>query len=190
VRHLDCFPLLNGHHVTIYHDTLKDTDLLAARFQDAEPWCSSGSAPGSARRCWLVFPSCNSLLKRAKGSRTLMSRPAPGMALRSASDGFPICPGRTHLGADSRGHASPSPGSRTDEGRSLARHAGAWPAWSQLGIFGYGKIGSLVAGYGRALACGYRVGREHSLTQAQADGFETAARKKHFSETLMCSASI
>ena len=48
-----------------------------------------------------------------------------------------------------------------------------------LGIFGYGRIGSVVAGYGRAF--GMRViawGREGSLTRARADGFELAANQE------------
>src|SRR5438128_1749449 len=36
VRSLDCFGKLVGHHVTVYHDTVKDTDTLAARFRGAE----------------------------------------------------------------------------------------------------------------------------------------------------------
>lgn len=45
-----------------------------------------------------------------------------------------------------------------------------------LGIWGYGKIGSLVAGYGRAFAMDVLVwGREGSLARAGADGFSTAS---------------
>ncbi|HEX2644502.1 MAG TPA: NAD(P)-dependent oxidoreductase, partial [Thermoanaerobaculia bacterium] len=44
-----------------------------------------------------------------------------------------------------------------------------------LGIWGYGKIGSLVAGYGRAFQMTVLVwGREGSLTRAHADGYGTA----------------
>jgi D-3-phosphoglycerate dehydrogenase / 2-oxoglutarate reductase len=48
-----------------------------------------------------------------------------------------------------------------------------------LGIWGYGKIGRLVAGYGKAF--GMRVivwGREHSLEAARADGYEAAASRE------------
>lgn len=50
-----------------------------------------------------------------------------------------------------------------------------------LGIWSYGKIGQIVAGYGRAF--GMRVivwGREASRERAQADGFEIAASKAEF----------
>lgn len=52
-----------------------------------------------------------------------------------------------------------------------------------LGIWSYGKIGQIIAGYGRAF--GMRVivwGREASLERAQADGFEIAASKADFFE--------
>ncbi len=54
-----------------------------------------------------------------------------------------------------------------------------------LGIWSYGKIGQLLAGYGRAF--GMRVviwGRAASLERAQADGFEVASNRKEFFE--MC----
>ena len=50
-----------------------------------------------------------------------------------------------------------------------------------LGLWSYGKIGQIVAGYGRAF--GMRVlvwGREASLARAQADGFEVASSKADF----------
>lgn len=52
-----------------------------------------------------------------------------------------------------------------------------------LGIWSYGRIGQIVAGYGRAF--GMRVviwGREASLVRAQADGFEVAPSKAEFFE--------
>src|SRR5579859_7016789 len=36
VRGLDCFSKLAGHQVTIYRDTVKENEILATRFQDAE----------------------------------------------------------------------------------------------------------------------------------------------------------
>lgn len=50
-----------------------------------------------------------------------------------------------------------------------------------LGLWSYGKIGQIMAGYGRAF--GMRVvvwGREASLERAKADGFEVAASKAEF----------
>ena len=36
VRTLDCFARLEGHEITVYHDTVKDVKGLAARFRDAD----------------------------------------------------------------------------------------------------------------------------------------------------------
>jgi len=53
-----------------------------------------------------------------------------------------------------------------------------------LGIWGYGKIGERVAGYGRAFGMQVRVwGSEASRARAQADGHEAAADRESFFET-------
>ncbi len=36
VRTLDAFRKLDGHEITIYNDTVRDIDTLAARFQQAD----------------------------------------------------------------------------------------------------------------------------------------------------------
>ena len=60
-----------------------------------------------------------------------------------------------------------------------------------LGVWGYGKIGSLVAGYGRAF--GMRVvafGREGSLTRAAADGFEVSDQHTLFTASDVLSLHL
>ena len=50
-----------------------------------------------------------------------------------------------------------------------------------LGIYGYGRIGSVVAGYGRAFGMNVLVwAREASLARARADGYATAGSKQDF----------
>jgi D-3-phosphoglycerate dehydrogenase len=52
-----------------------------------------------------------------------------------------------------------------------------------LGIWGYGKIGQLIAGYGRAFGMNVRVwGREGSRAKALADGLQVAASRQEFFE--------
>ncbi len=36
VRSLDCFSTLAEHQVTVYHDSVKDPEVLAKRFRDAD----------------------------------------------------------------------------------------------------------------------------------------------------------
>ena len=50
-----------------------------------------------------------------------------------------------------------------------------------LGIYGYGRIGAVVAGYGKAFGMNVLVwAREAALAKARADGYETAASKADF----------
>ncbi len=52
-----------------------------------------------------------------------------------------------------------------------------------LGIYGYGRIGSAVAGYGKAFGMNVLVwAREATLVQARADGYATARSKAEFFE--------
>jgi D-3-phosphoglycerate dehydrogenase len=51
----------------------------------------------------------------------------------------------------------------------------------RLGIYGYGRIGAVVAGYGKAFGMNIAVwARETSLDRARADGYETAPSKDAF----------
>ena len=52
-----------------------------------------------------------------------------------------------------------------------------------LGIYGYGKIGAVVAGYGKAFGMNVLVwGRQNSLDKARADGYPVAASREAFFE--------
>jgi len=51
------------------------------------------------------------------------------------------------------------------------------------GVYGYGRIGAVVAGYARAFGMNVLIwGREGALAKARADGYETAASKAAFFE--------
>lgn len=70
-------------------------------------------------------------------------------------------------------------------------HAGKWQTTigtalhgRTLGIWGYGKIGKMIAGYGRAFGMRVQVwGRDASRAAAEADGYLAAASKADFFET-------
>jgi D-3-phosphoglycerate dehydrogenase len=52
-----------------------------------------------------------------------------------------------------------------------------------LGIYGYGRIGAVVAGYGKAFGMNVLVwAREPAMAKARADGYATAASKADFFE--------
>src|SRR5262249_36772585 len=79
-----------------------------------------------------------------------------------------------------------------------ALKAGRWQtmlgtglAGRTLGILGYGRIGGVVAGYGKAF--GMKVlawGREWSLEKARADGVETAAKEALFERSDVVSVHL
>lgn len=176
VSSLDSFRKLAGHQVTVYHDSVKDIDQLAERFQDAEA---------------LVL-----IRERTAISETLLDR-LPQLRFISQTG-----KGASHIDLDActrhgivvaGGGGTPYTTAELTWGLILAatRHipyevqrlkSGHWQSTlgvglrgRALGIFGYGKIGSLVAGYGRAFGMQVLVwGREGSLARAQADGFATA----------------
>lgn len=180
VRHLDCFSTLAGQKVTIYHDSVKDTDILAERLSDADA---------------LVL-----IRERTAITETLLERLPKLKLICQTGRGMPhidVAACTRHGVAIAVGGGSPYAPAELTWALVLAsvRHipqevasmkAGQWQTTlgtalhgRTLGIFGYGNIGKLVANYGRAF--GMRVlvwGREGSLTRAQADGYEAADSKR------------
>lgn len=180
IRQLDCFAQLKGHSVTIYNDSVTDIETLASRFREADA---------------LVL-----IRERTKISEALLER-LPNLKLISQTGrGYPhidvaACTRRGIVIAAGGGTSYST--AELTWGLILAatRHipqeiasmkAGRWQTTlgtglrnRTLGIFGYGRIGSLVAGYGRAFGMKVLVwGREGSLARAQADGFETAGSQQ------------
>jgi len=92
--------------------------------------------------------------------------------------------GRADLGAHSRG-------GRQLPQQMAALKAGKWQIGvgttlraKTLGIFGYGRIGATVAGYGKAFGMNVLAwAREQSLERARADGYATARSKAEFFES-------
>jgi D-3-phosphoglycerate dehydrogenase / 2-oxoglutarate reductase len=184
LRTLACFKKLAGHDVTIWNDHVQDVDTLADRLKDADV---------------LVL-----IRERTKIQAPLLER-LPKLKLISQRSVYPhidvaAC---TRLGVTvSSGQHPGSPSYATAEltwGLVLAAmrqipqqmaslKGGGWQTGvgstlrdKTLGIFGYGRIGSVVAGYGRAFGMNVLVwARPASLAQARADGYATAPSKEVF----------
>jgi D-3-phosphoglycerate dehydrogenase len=178
--------MLSGHDVKIWNDHVQDNDVLAERLADTEA---------------LV------LIRERTQIRTPLLERLPKLKLISQRSVFPhididTC---TRLGivVSSSQHAD-TPSYATAEftwGLVLAAmrqipqqtaslKAGHWQIGvgsslrgKTLGIYGYGRIGAVVAGYGKAFGMNVLVwAREKALAQARADGYATADSKAAFFE--------
>ena len=187
IRTLECFAKLKGDDVTIWNDHVQDVDELAERLKDTEA---------------LV------LIRERTQIRTPLLERLPKLKLISQRSVFPhidvaTC---TKLGivVSSSQHAD-TPSWATTEltwGLVLAASrmipqqvaslkAGNWQfgvgstvRGKVFGIYGYGRIGAVVAGYARAFGMKVLVwAREATLAKARADGYETASSKAAFFET-------
>lgn len=176
VRELNAFEALKGHEVTVYHDTLTDLDALVERFYPADA---------------LVL-----IRERTPITAELLER-LPNLKVISQTGGgaahvdMEAC--RRHGVTVMTGRGSPHAAAELTWGLILSamRHlpeevenlkAGRWQRTlgtglkgRTLGIFGYGKIGSLVARYGKAFEMEVLIwGREGTRTRALEAGLTVA----------------
>lgn len=185
VRGLSCFEKLRGYDVTIQRDTTKEVDELVTRFGDAD-------ALVLIRERTAVGAELLSRLPRLR----LISQTGRGVAHIDVEacthHGVAVCvgTGSPYAPAELTWALILSSARRIPQEAASLR-AGGWQSGlgrtlrgRTLGVWGYGKIGSLVAGFGRAFGMRILVwGREGSLTRAAADGFETASSREDFLTT-------
>jgi D-3-phosphoglycerate dehydrogenase len=186
LRTLPCFQKLAGHDVKIWNDHVQETDALAERLKDAEA---------------LVL-----IRERTQIRAPLLER-LPKLKLISQRSVYPhidvdAC---THLGVivssnmhvDTPSYAAAEltwalvlSAERQVPQQVAAMKAGNWQIGvgntlrgKTLGIYGYGRIGAVVAGYGKAFGMNIRVwARPASLERARADGYAAASNKEAFFE--------
>jgi D-3-phosphoglycerate dehydrogenase / 2-oxoglutarate reductase len=182
LRTLPCFSKLAGHDVTIWNDHVQDVDTLAERLEDAEALC---------------------LFRERTQIRTSLLERLPKLRLISQRSVFPhididTC---TRLGIIVSSSQHPdTPSYSTAEmtwalvlaamrqipQQMASLQAGNWQMGlgytlrdKTLGIYGYGRIGSVVAGYGKAFGMKVLVwARNAARARAVVDGFSPAASKE------------
>jgi D-3-phosphoglycerate dehydrogenase len=180
VRRLACFAKLEGHDVVIHRDTVSDVDALAARFADADALVLIRERTAITDELLAKLPRLRLISQTGKGTAHIdVAACARRGIVVSAGTGSPYAPAELTW-------ALVLAAMRRIPLEAARLRGGAWQSTigtllrgRTLGVWGYGKIGSLVAGYGRAF--GMRViafGREGSLTRAAADGFEIAPDKQ------------
>jgi D-3-phosphoglycerate dehydrogenase / 2-oxoglutarate reductase len=196
VRTMACFDKLAGHEVTIWNDHTKDVDVLARRLKDTQALVLIRERT----------PITGPLLERLDQLELISHLgPYPHVDVDACTRRGVIFCSRIGAGAPSYATAEFTWGLVIAALRNIpqevaALRAGKWQAWpvgvglrgKTLGIYAYGLIGGVVAGYGKAF--GMRViawGREASKRRAVADGFEVASsREALFAESDVLSLHI
>lgn len=182
VRRLDCFGKLAGHDVTVFNDSVTDIDELAARFAGAQALILIRERTRITAELLDKLPDLRLISQTAKvsGHIDLAACTARGITVIEGSGGPTataelawalIMASRRYLVSEAN---------RLNSGKWQG-HLGQQLHGQVLGVWSYGRIGKLVAGYGRAF--GMRVwvwGREASIARAQADGFEVAPSRERF----------
>jgi len=182
VRTLACFPKLAGHDVTIWNDHTKDTDALAQRLKETEA---------------LV------LIRERTPIRAPLIERLPELRLISQTSVYPhvdvdACTRRGILLCSDLHPGEPSYATaelawcliisalRSVPQEVAALKSGRWQSTigtalrgRTLGILGYGRIGAVLARYGKAFEMKVLAwGRDRSAERARGDGVEFAASKE------------
>jgi D-3-phosphoglycerate dehydrogenase / 2-oxoglutarate reductase len=187
VRTLACFSKLASHDVTIWNDHLQDDDALAKRLHDAEVLVLI------RERTKIRAP----LLERLPKLRLISQRSVyPHIDIEACTGLGVIVSSSQHADTPSYAAAELTWGLVLAAMRQIPQQmaslkAGTWQIGvgttlreKTLGIYGYGRIGKVVAGYGQAFGMNVLVwARPDTLKQARADGYATAPSKEAFFET-------
>ncbi|MES2188366.1 MAG: D-2-hydroxyacid dehydrogenase family protein [Pseudomonadota bacterium] len=191
---LECFRFLAGHEVRIWTDHTEDVALLAERLHDTEAVVLlRGRTPMTA-----------ALLERLPQLRLISQSGHTDHIDLAACTRLGIVVSAISATRPSYATAELTWGLVIAAQRSLCTEvaglkAGRWQSalgqglrGHTLGIYGYGRIGALVAGYGKAF--GMRVlvwGRDSTLEKARRDGFATAdSRAAFFAESDVLSLHL
>jgi D-3-phosphoglycerate dehydrogenase len=193
-RTLRCYRKLKGHDVLIYNDTEKDPTRLADRLKEAEAVILTQARSSFTRALIECLPRLRLISQTGRSTGHI--------DIAACSErGVLVC---------AAGFATPHPTAELTWGLILAAlrqipyevqrlREGYWQSTigtcvkgKTLGIYAYGRIGSLVANVGRAF--GARVlcwGRAGSLERARAAGYDIAlSRISFFAESDILSLHL
>ncbi|MFC0135767.1 3-phosphoglycerate dehydrogenase [Massilia eurypsychrophila] len=192
VRTLDCFELLDAHEVKVFSSSTKGLGQLAIRLAPYDALVLIRERTVLSRALLAKLPNLKLISQTGKvaGHIDVDAATERGVAIAEGV-GSPVAPAELTwalIMAASR-KIVPYANNLKD---GLWQTASINPALNGLGtvlrgrtlaIWGYGKIGRMVAGYGKAFGMSVLVwGGEASRTAAVADGFQAAASQEEFFE--------
>jgi len=186
LRNLECFDRLKGHEVTVFNDHVQEIDALAERLSDCQALVLI------RERTEITAP----LLERLPELRLISQRSVfPHIDVETCTRLGVVVSSNLHKGSPSYATAELTWGLVLSAMRKIPQQvaslkAGEWQTGigrtlssKSLGIYGYGRIGRVVADYGRAFGMNARIwGSEPSLQRARADGYSVAPSQEVFFE--------
>ncbi len=182
-RRLDCSKKLAGHELVAFTDTEKDPAKLAARLQDAEILVLTQQRSKLPRAVIEKLPKLKLVSQTGRNVNhiDIAACTEKGIVVSAGGGGNPSPTAELAwaliLAALRR---IPQEVRRLQDGKWQGS-VGSGLAGKTLGIYAYGRIGSLVAQVGRAF--GMRVlcwGRDGSTARARAAGYAVAASREAF----------
>ncbi len=184
LRTLPSFRKLDGYDVTVWNDHLQDVAALAERLHDADVLVLF------RERTQIREP----LLERLLQLKLISQRSVyPHIDIDACTRLGIVVSSSQHPGTPSYAAAELTFGLILDSLRLIPQHVaalktGRWQVGvgstlrgKTLGIYGYGRIGRVVADYGRAFGMNILVwARPDTLAKARADGYATAPDRDSF----------
>jgi D-3-phosphoglycerate dehydrogenase len=186
IRTLKCFDSPAGHDLTIFNDHVQDDDILAERLGEYEALILI------RERTEIRAP----LLERLPLLRLISQRSVfPHIDVDACTRAGVVVSSNLHSGSPSYAAAELTWGLVLAAMRQIPQQmaslrTGHWQMGvgsslrsKTLGVYGYGRIGRVVAGYGQAFDMQVRVwGRPDSVARAVSEGHAAAASKDAFFE--------
>lgn len=190
VRQLDCFSLLDGHDVKVFNNTVRGAGQLVARLTPFEAVVLIRERTVLNKAVLEKLPALKLISQTGKVSGHVDVAAATAQRIAIVEGvGDPTAPAELTW-ALIMATARRIPQYTGNLKAGVWQQVSSLPQQNQLGtalkgrtlgIWGYGKIGRMVAGYGKAFGMQVMVwGREASLVQAQQDGYQRAASKEEF----------
>lgn len=192
VRKLNCFEMLAGHDVKVFNNTVRGLGQLASRLAEVEALVLIRERTPITSQLLSKLPNLRMISQTGRVSShiDLDACTDRGIAVLEGT-GSPVAPAELTWAlvmaaqrripqyvANLKQGAWQQSGLKTS---ALPPNFGLGQVLrgQTLGIWGYGKIGRLVAGYGKAFGMNVLIwGREHSLEAARADGYTAAESRE------------
>ena len=188
VRHLDCFSLLEQHEVKVFNNSARGLGQLAIRLASFDALVPIRERTVFSRALLAKLPKLKLISQtgRVGGHIDMAAATAAGIAIAEGA-GDPTAPAELTwalIMAAMRKIPQYAANLKLGHWQSVALDParnvlGTVLKGKTLGIWGYGRIGRLVAGYGSAFGMPVLVwGRDASLEAAARDGHRVAGSKQ------------